>query len=54
MQYAEHPGLLSLGQDRDADSTAAGSSVGTPRTSMPPSGTKLKLNFSAIGNHDRD
>ncbi|KAK5951433.1 transcriptional regulator [Knufia fluminis] len=50
-QQSEHPGLLTLGKG-DAASTDAGSSLGTPRPSVPPSagGTKLKLNFSAMAN----
>ncbi|KAK5097674.1 transcriptional regulator [Exophiala xenobiotica] len=50
-QQNEHPGLLTLGKG-DAASTDAGSSLGTPRPSVPPSagGTKLKLNFSAMAN----
>lgn len=48
-QQAEHPGLTSLGEG-DANSTVGGSSMGTPRPSLPPGGTKLKLNFSAAAN----
>ena len=36
---------------QDGDSTAAGSSVGTPRASMAPAGgTKLRLNFGGGSN----
>lgn len=48
-QVSDHPGLLSLGEG-GADSNVDGSSIGTPRPSVPPSGTKLKLNFSAMAN----
>lgn len=44
-QIAEHPGLSTLGEG-DA-STVSGSRMGTPRQSVAPGGTKLKLNFSA-------
>lgn len=51
-QQTDHPGLNNLGEG-DANSTVGGSSMGTPRPSVPPGGTKLKLNFSAAanGNH---
>lgn len=44
-QLAEHPELSMLGEG-DA-STVGGSAIGTPRQSVAPGGTKLKLNFSA-------
>lgn len=48
-QLAEHPALSTLGEG-DA-STVGGSSIGTPRQSVAPGGTKLKLNFSAANGH---
>lgn len=44
-QLEEHPGLSTLGEG-DA-STIGGSNMGTPRASVAPGGTKLKLNFAA-------
>ncbi|KAK5077246.1 transcriptional regulator [Lithohypha guttulata] len=48
-QQSDNPGLLTLGEG-DTNSTMDGSSMGTPRPSVPPGGTKLKLNFSAMAN----
>ena len=48
-QHADHPGLTTLGEG-DANSTVGGSNIDTPRPSVPPGGTKLKLNFSAAAN----
>lgn len=48
-QLDEYPGLNTLGEG-DA-STVAGSNMGTPRASVAPGGTKLKLNFSAANGH---
>lgn len=46
-EIAAHPALLTLGAD-DGPSNA-GSSNGTPRASVAPGGTKLKLTFAANG-----
>lgn len=48
-QQSDNPGLLTLGEG-DTNSTMDGSNMGTPRPSVPPGGTKLKLNFSAMAN----
>ena len=57
-EQTANPQLLMLGMVDEAASTANGSSLDTPRPSVPPAtgGTKLKLNFSAISNGvgDRD
>ena len=49
-QQAENPGLATLGEG-DGASTANGSRIGTPRASMPPGGTKLKLTFGGGANN---